>query len=335
METFFKNYFWTVNLLALTAAAWLTATTVNEYVSDRLFAGDEASKPAASKASEAAPFSVGGDDGQDWSTVLMARNVFNAERTDKEPEPPEEPEEVPEETPDDDGEIEDSELDIALLGTLVAADPMLSMATVQLSGDGKLVRIGTDLKREPDAESILARVLEIHRRHIIILEGGKKKRVRLWDNDKAAGAQKPGRFDRGAQRPGMPTSMPTPQPSVGGDKKDYSQGVRKVSMYKYEVDRSMIEEELNDLSELGRQARIVPNYRNGQYQGFKLIGVRPGSLYRALGIRSGDIIQRVNGTEINSPNKAIQLFEELRSQRNIALDIERRGQKRTLQYDMK
>jgi general secretion pathway protein C len=337
METFFKNYFWTVNLLALTAAAWLTATTVNEYVSDKLFAGAEASKPAGAKATESAPFTVGGDDGQDWSTVLMARNVFNAERTDKAPEPPREPVEVPEEPLDDDGEIEDSELDIALVGTLVAADPMLSMATVKLSGSGKLVRIGTDLKRTPDAESILARVLEIHRRHIIILEGGKKKRVRLW-GDRTAGAQKPGvggRFDRGVQRPGMPTAMPTPQPSVGGEKTDYAQGVRKVSMYKYEVDRSMIEEELNDLSELGRQARIVPNYRNGQYQGFKLIGVRPGSLYRALGIRSGDIIQRVNGQEINSPNKAIQLFEELRSQRNIALDIERRGQKRTLQYDMK
>jgi len=334
METFFKNYFWTVNLLALAAAAWLTATTVNEYVSDKLFAGSEASKPRTGKGSEAPPFRLGGDDGRDWSTVLMARNVFNAERTDKEPEPPpEEPDDTAEEKPDD-GEIEDSELDIALVGTLVAADPELSMATVQLAGAGKLVRVGTDLKRDPDAESIMARVLEIHRRHIIILEGGEKKRVRLWDNDKAAAGARPGPYDRGMQRPGMPVATPTPQPA-GDDKKDYAQGVRKVSMYKYEVDRAMIEEELNDLSELGRQARIVPNYRNGQYQGFKLIGVRPGSLYRALGIRSGDIIQRVNGQEINSPNKAIQLFEELRSQRNIALDIERRGQKRTLQYDMK
>lgn len=334
METFFKNYFWTVNLVALTAAAWLTATTVNEYVSDKLFAGADTVKPGA-KAEEAEPFRLGGDDGTDWSTVLMARNVFNADRTDKVPEPETEPEEAPDEIPADDGEIEDSALDIELVGTLVAGDPLLSMATVNLNGAGKLIRVGTDLKRTPEAESVMARVLEIHRRHIIILEGGKKKRVRLWDKEKQ-GQQPPGRFDPG-QRPGFPTAAPTPprpQPP-GGDKTDYSKGVRKVSMYKYEVDRSMIEEELNDLSELGRQARIVPNYRNGQYQGFKLIGVRPGSLYRALGIRSGDIIQRVNGQEINSPNKAIQLFEELRSQRNIALDIERRGQKRTLQYDMK
>lgn len=333
METFFKNYFWTVNLLALTAAAWLTATTVNEYVSDKLFAGPESVKRRAQKG-DAEPFSVGGDDGKDWSTILMARNIFNADRTDKVPEPEETPEETPTEAPEEGGDIEDSALDIELVGTLVAGDPQLSMATVQLNGAGKLVRIGTDLKREPEAESVLARVLEIHRRHIIILEGGKKKRVRLWDKDKEG--QQPGKFEPG-QRPGFPTAAPTPPrpPMPGGEKKDYSQGVRKVSMYSYEVDRAMIEEELNDLSEIGRQARIVPNYRNGQYQGFKLIGVRPGSLYRALGIRSGDIIQRVNGQEINSPNKAIQLFEELRSQRNIALDIERRGQKRTLQYDMK
>lgn len=332
METFFKNYFWVVNLLALTAAAYLTATTVNEYASDKLFASDEATKPLAGPAEPTEPLVRGGADGKAYATLLFARNVFNADRKDKEPEPPPGPEPPGDEPTETDGELEDSTLDLELVGTVVAADPDLSMATIQLNGKGKLVRIGTDLKRDPDAESILARVLEIHRRYIIVLEGGEMKRVRLWDDDQgkpAAGRGQP-------PRPGsFPTARPTPQPPPGGEKTDYSKGVRKVSMYKYEVDRAMLDEELQDLSELGRQARIVPNYRNGQYQGFKLIGVRPGSLYRALGIRSGDIIQRVNGTEINSPNKAIQLFEELRAKKEIALDIERRGQKRTLSYDVK
>jgi general secretion pathway protein C len=63
--------------------------------------------------------------------------------------------------------------------------------------------------------------------------------------------------------------------------------------------------------------------------------VRPDSLYKAIGLQSGDMISRVNGQNIDTPNRAIQLFEELRSSSNIAVDIERRGKKITLSYQIK
>ena len=47
------------------------------------------------------------------------------------------------------------------------------------------------------------------------------------------------------------------------------------------------------------------------------------------------MISRVNGQNIDTPNRAIQLFEELRSSSNIAVDIERRGKKITLSYQIK
>ena len=97
----------------------------------------------------------------------------------------------------------------------------------------------------------------------------------------------------------------------------------------------MLDEQLQDLSQLGMEARIVPNYRNGKYEGFKLVGVRPNSLYRALGIRSGDIVKRINGVEINSPNKAIRLFEQFRTASSIQLDTERRGKAKAFTYNIK
>jgi len=63
--------------------------------------------------------------------------------------------------------------------------------------------------------------------------------------------------------------------------------------------------------------------------------VRPGSLYRAIGIRSGDVITSVNGTKIDSPNKALELFEQLKNSSNISVEIERRGQPKTLGYSIK
>ena len=97
----------------------------------------------------------------------------------------------------------------------------------------------------------------------------------------------------------------------------------------------MLDEQLQDLSKLGTQARVVPNYRNGKYEGFKLVGVRPGSLYRAIGVRSGDVIKSINGNAIDSPNKALDLFDKLKNSSHIDLDIERRGQPKQFAYDIK
>ncbi len=331
METLFKNYFWVLTLAVLSITGYLTAQTVNEVLSDSLFPEDySAQAPKEKRGGADESYSPRRGIGQEYASLLVERNVFDADRSNP-PEPEEEPEKVePDDAEDNkpDGELPDSELDIKLVGTLVHEDPEQSLATIQHSGSGKLIRVGSDLKRNKDDESSLAKVLEIHRRYILLLEAGEHRRVRLWGEAKVDDKRPPPPGLDRTRKPAMPER-------VAEATTDYSKFVRKKSMYQYEIDRNMLESQLNDLTELGRQARIVPNYRNGQYQGFKLIGVRPGSLYRALGIRSGDVIQRVNGQDIDSPNKAMMLFEELRTNKQIGLDIERRGQKRTLQYDIK
>ena len=55
----------------------------------------------------------------------------------------------------------------------------------------------------------------------------------------------------------------------------------------------------------------------------------------SIGIRSGDVIKSINGKPIDSPNKALDLFEQLKNSSNINLDIERRGQPKQLNYDIK
>ena len=97
----------------------------------------------------------------------------------------------------------------------------------------------------------------------------------------------------------------------------------------------MLNEQLEDLGRLSRDARVIPHYRGGKPRGFKIVGVRPGSLYSHIGVRSGDILKSVNGEEINSPTKALQLFEKLKQTDSITLDIERRGRKSTLEYMIK
>ncbi|MCA9544159.1 MAG: PDZ domain-containing protein, partial [Myxococcales bacterium] len=78
-----------------------------------------------------------------------------------------------------------------------------------------------------------------------------------------------------------------------------------------------------------------PHYRDGKPQGFKVVGVRPGSLYSHIGIRSGDILKGVNDEAINSPNKALELFEKLKNSDAVNLDLERRGREVKMDYTIK
>ncbi|MGC3997878.1 MAG: type II secretion system protein GspC [Anaeromyxobacter sp.] len=104
------------------------------------------------------------------------------------------------------------------------------------------------------------------------------------------------------------------------------EGIRNVGKDRYEIDRTALDAKLNNLSEFATQARIVPSFKNNVANGFKLIAVQPGSLYSAIGIENGDVIQRVNGYELNSPEKALELYTKLREAGRVTLELERGGQ---------
>ena len=260
-----------------------------------------------------------------YADDLKNRSPFNSDP--KEPEEPveeSEPKDESEKKERKEGELEESDLDIKLVGTLVAEPATLSVATVNAQGASRIVRIGAELDEG-------AKLLHIARRYIIVDESGTQKVIRLWAEGKktaSSSARKPASGRSGKPKSSAPKSAAKP-------KRKYTDGVTKVSDTEYEVSRAMLDEQLQDLSQLGMEARIVPNYRNGKYEGFKLVGVRPNSLYRALGIRSGDIVKRINGVEINSPNKAIQLFEQFRTASSIQLDTERRGKAKAFTYNIK
>src|SRR5438105_1737269 len=48
-------------------------------------------------------------------------------------------------------------------------------------------------------------------------------------------------------------------------------------------------------------ARVVPYILDGQATGFKLFAIRPGSLFAQLLLRNGDLLRKVAGHDISSP----------------------------------
>jgi general secretion pathway protein C len=101
--------------------------------------------------------------------------------------------------------------------------------------------------------------------------------------------------------------------------------VRPLDEWHYEVSRSELDAALAHLDQIAEQARIVPAYRDGQPEGFKLFAIRPDSLFSKLGLVNGDVIRRINGFEMNSAANALEAYTRLQGAGRIDLEIDRRG----------
>jgi general secretion pathway protein C len=69
--------------------------------------------------------------------------------------------------------------------------------------------------------------------------------------------------------------------------------------------------------------------------GFKLIKVDPGSIYQQLGLKSGDIVKKVNGTTITSMEFLSSSLSKATVGDKVDLIIERKGKEETLHYTLK
>ncbi|WP_342377130.1 hypothetical protein NVS55_37710 [Myxococcus stipitatus] len=113
--------------------------------------------------------------------------------------------------------------------------------------------------------------------------------------------------------------------------------VRQVSEHGYEVTvATSLTEQLSQQHESpATQARIVPAFKEGKATGFKLFAIRPGSIYARLGFENGDIIQRVNGHSLDTPQKAMTAYTELQDVRRVEVDLLRDDVVLHKVYDLK
>ncbi len=137
--------------------------------------------------------------------------------------------------------------------------------------------------------------------------------------------------DEGAPMP-SPMAMAPPPPTPGEEHPAGDAGVTKVSDTQYNIERGEVDKALGNLSEVATQARIVPSFKNGKANGFKLFSIKPGSIYSKIGLQNGDVIQKINGYEMNSPDKALEIYNKLRNESSVSLEIQRRGQPMTFNY---
>jgi general secretion pathway protein C len=141
-------------------------------------------------------------------------------------------------------------------------------------------------------------------------------------------------------------AAPEPPPevkAVEGEKKapsdelaaELDRGLKQTGDHNYELQKGTLEQVLGNMALLSRSARIVPEIRDGKPAGFRLYSVRPEGPFAKIGMQNSDVIYAINGLEMSSPEKALEVYSKLKSARHLSVSLERNGQKITKEYNIR
>ncbi len=201
--------------------------------------------------------------------------------------------------------------DLLLLGTGGTGAQRYGVVENKRAKEQILVRLGDELDG--------AEVVEIGWRRLLLRRGGKDELLTVPADLGVSAATKTARTSTSSR--------------AGGSTEDAK--VRKIGDDRFLIARAEVDHQLENLSSLFTQMRAVPSMKDGDTQGFRVFAIRRGSLFQELGLRNNDVIQRINGMELNDPTRAMGLFEELKGETRLSVDVLRGGEPRTLSYEIR
>lgn len=110
---------------------------------------------------------------------------------------------------------------------------------------------------------------------------------------------------------------------------------RKTGESSYVIDKARLQQAIDKPERIMTDARFLPNIVNGKQEGFVLKEVKPGGIYNNLGLQSGDVLLRINESNISNPEAALQALTALRGIDRVQLDIIRNDAKMTMTYQIR
>jgi len=310
-----KQNGWLINLAFIALGSYFVAGAANSVVAQAIRivpTGNETDGPSASRHERTPPK---GD-----YLAIANRNLFGAKRENLSPvlETTSAEEGVELGNEYDPNDLRSCTISASLRGTLVAEGaPEWSLAVIYDSRKRE-VKVYSPAEGYNQIADDVA-LVEVRSREVV---------VRRRDHFELCKAEGEGDKAKPARR-GAASRVKTATSESSDDK------VTKTGGDNYEITRAYIDETLDNLSKVATQARIVPSFKNGKPNGFKLFSIKPGSIYSKIGLQNGDVIQKINGYEMNSPDKALEIYQKLKDASSVSIDLQRRGQSKSFSYNIR
>ncbi len=327
MSGLWKQYRWLGGLVFTLCLSFFLAKIVGVYLSSLL----EVPRSIAVVAEEGAAVEEPTTEEVTAYSVITERNIFDASEAPA-PEPCQPDDQRPECQQDATAQVPSGEpvktgLPIKVLSTVVVGEGKDGRSTAVIdAGGGK----GVDVYAVRDPEKTFGPnvvLIQIKPRRIEFLNNNRLEYAEIEDDSTTASIFiPPDQLAEGATAaktaPSAADAVPT------GDQ------ISQLAEGKYVVNQAEIDAALSSLDQLYTQIRAVPNFEGGKVQGMKILSIKPGSIFAKLGLRRGDVLDRINGQQIDIKN-GFQLFNQLKEQKQFSLDLKRGGKTESYEYEIR
>ncbi len=319
-----KKHFWAVTLGLVGVAAYFQAAGITQIVGTSLSVDDKAfvqggplSKPAAAQAASTSRHTTS-------ANRIIERNPFDSETGNLSPPPSASLLDVggpPPAATDDPYSVPDCGDGIKIVATAVSDDAAWSLAI--LSGGTGMGTV-THLRRQSE-DYAGKKVWFVRWDRVWLIAPGQLCQIEMFPMRGKPAPSSNAAAAASAARGGTAPTVPD----------EIKKGIKQVSATEYNVDRAVIDKVLENQAVLMRSARIVPEQENGKTVGVRLFGIKSDSLLGTIGMENGDRLEKINGFDMASPEKALEAYARLRTADKLTVTINRKGQSMNLDYHIK
>ena len=124
-------------------------------------------------------------------------------------------------------------------------------------------------------------------------------------------------------------------PAAAGAAADGALRVERLGENRFAIDEAGVAQLSGNINQFMTNVRLVPYFEGNASAGYRIAAIRPGTAFEKLGFQGGDVLQQVNGVTLSSPEKMYTIFQNLKDEKQVTVDIIRQGKKSTLKYEIR
>lgn len=334
MGGFFRQYSWVIDLIGILLCSFLLAKIAGVYLGKAL---EVKRSVGVVKVAEVGPAERKPVDISEYA-VIADRNIFDATDRSAAAAAGEEGVEGAAEESAPTGEAVKTSLSITVLGVLVVGDGRDGRSTATVAGGGGgaaaapakggKAPAGGGGGAAPNVYAVNGDESFAPNTKLVRVQ---PDRIEFVNNGRLEYAEVASEFGSSIFGPPTQEAVASAEPVTP---KAEPAAVKKEGEGKFTVDRREIDDAVANLDRLYTEIRAVPNFAGGKVSGMKILSVKGDSIFAKLGMRRGDVLQKINGMELDV-KKGFEIFNQLKDSKSIQLDVVRQGQPTTLEYEIR
>ncbi|PIR26383.1 MAG: hypothetical protein COX62_02250 [Deltaproteobacteria bacterium CG_4_10_14_0_2_um_filter_43_8] len=313
-----RQYSWILNLLAIFLCSFFLAKIVGAYVGTVL----QVKRSVAVFSSERSKVFQPERKLLEEYQIIIDRNIFDSTNQVSE-------DQTADSDADEDAEIIEggeavlTKLSITVIGVLVVGEGRDNRSSATISSGSKSIDVYSVRGDESFAPNTTLTLVAPDR--IEFLNNGRLEYAEVGEGDGTNIFASPS----AVAQAGAEEKDVSPQTPAGGDF-----AVKQEAAGKFVIDQKEVENALQNLDKLYTEIRAVPNFSGGKVAGMKILSVKNGSLFSKIGLRRGDVLQRINGLELDV-KQGFAIFNQLKDAKSLTVDLIRQGQAQTIDYEIR